>query len=1011
MWPIWLALVASAAITPLSPPQKTDTNTTLFLIGRPDGSAREFGLTKQRWTAYSQTYPKPIVFEIGKDDLSAWPYIHPSLMDTWAGSTSHTFTIRFKLSAVPAKPLYLVIGLTDSLKNPALTAALNSQTVGKVKIAGGMGVGHNPDKAGKVQHLSFPVPGSTLRTGENTATITLDQGSWIIYDYVYLGTLTKPEPLPEPPPENLLAKFMEGPMKDVEEIVFATRKLGTDGHWYANISYYSDCELEEPAFKASFTHNGKRVAYRLGGKLGKLNIKTGKTTWLLTDQEGGVRDPIVNYDGKTILFSYRPNNSEHYHLYTIQADGSGLKQLTSGDYDDIEPTWLPDGDIVFVSTRAKRWVNCWITQVATLHRCNAQGQNIRMISANNEHDNTPWVLPDGRIIYQRWEYVDRSQVDYHHLWSTNPDGTGQMIYFGNQRPGIVMIDAKPIPNSHKVVAIFSPGHGRAEHAGAPVIVDPTGGPDNHGMATYLDQAAEYRDPWAFSENCFMAARGGEIKLLDATGKTSSLWKLSEDEIKEGYQLHEPRPIVPRERERIIAPAVNLSETTGRLVLANIYQGRNMANVKPGEIKKLLIIETLPKPINFTGGMDPLTYGGSFTLERVLGTVPVEADGSAFMELPATRGLFFVALDEKDLSVKRMQSFLTVQPGETTSCVGCHEQRNKSYIPNGSLIALQREPSKIEPYADCPDIFDYPRDIQPILNKLCVECHDYTAGKRGGPYAGKIILTGDHGPMFSHSYFTMTVKKLFADGRNQPRSNYAPRELGSSASRILKLVDGSHYGVKASDHEYRMLRLWTEAGAPYPGTYAAMGSGSVGGYQENHQIHLDTDWTTTQAGAEVMKRRCTECHQGQKKLPYSMSDELGMSFWRFDMNDPRLQYSRHIMYNLSRPEKSLIALAPLSVAAGGLGICQRTGSKEPVISDTSDPDYQKILAMCSAGRDYLAKIKRFDMPGFRPREGWIREMKRYGVLSVDSKSPSPIDYYKVERDYWKSMWPIPQGGGE
>ena len=115
-------------------------------------------------------------------------------------------------------------------------------------------------------------------------------------------------------------------------------------------------------------------------------------------------------------------------------------------------------------------------------------------------------------------------------------------------------------------------------------------------------------------------------------------------------------------------------STGRLALANIYRGRNMAGVKPGEIKSLLVLESLPMPIHYTGGMEPISYGGTFTLERIVGTVPVEPDGSAYLELPALRSFFFVALDKNDLSVKRMQSFLTVQPGETSSCVGCHEQR-------------------------------------------------------------------------------------------------------------------------------------------------------------------------------------------------------------------------------------------------------------------------------------------------------------------------------------------------
>jgi len=97
---------------------------------------------------------------------------------------------------------------------------------------------------------------------------------------------------------------------------------------------------------------------------------------------------------------------------------------------------------------------------------------------NIEHDNTPWMLPDGQVLYTRWEYVDRSRTRYHHLWTANPDGTAQMVFFGNMHPSTVMIDAKPIPHTDKVVSIFSPGHGRKEHAGAMTVVDPDAGPDD-----------------------------------------------------------------------------------------------------------------------------------------------------------------------------------------------------------------------------------------------------------------------------------------------------------------------------------------------------------------------------------------------------------------------------------------------------------------------------------------------------------------------------------------------------
>lgn len=781
----------------------------------------------------------------------------------------------------------------------------------------------------------------------------------------------------------------------VEEIVFALRQPGKDGHWYANFGYYAD--------------SVDRKTYGDGGKLCRLNLSTGEVTVLLADARGAVRDPVVHYDAQKILFSYRPGGTEHYHLHEINVDGSGLRRLTDGPYDDIEPTYLPSGDILFVSSRCKRWVNCWLTKVAVLHRCDGDGGNIRAISANVEHDNTPWVLPDGRVLYQRWEYVDRSQVDYHHLWTTNPDGTGQMVYFGNLDPGILMIDAKPIPGTRKVVAIFSPGHGRREHDGAVTVIDPVLGPNQRSQARSVTSESTYRDPWAFSEKLFLAAQGEQIVLIDGEGRAATIYRCIQEEMAQGLECHEPRPIIARPRERVIPDRINLRQETGRLVLMDIYQGRNMEGVARGEIEKLLVLESLPKPINYTGGMDPLTYGGSFTLERVLGTVPVEADGSAYMELPALRPLFFVALDANGLAVKRMQSFLTVQPGEVTGCVGCHEQRTESLLPTGNMSALARRPSLVEPIEDCPDVFDFPRDIQPILDRLCADCHGYEPTERGGPYAGNVVLTGDHGPMFSHAYFTMTVKRLFHDNRNQPISNYPPRTLGSSASRILTMLDGSHYEVKAGEHDKKMLRLWIDVGAPYPGTYAALGGGAVGGYFQNQQTNTDFDWPTTRAGAEVIQRRCAGCHTGNDVLPKSLSDERGLSFWRFSIDDPRLKLSRHIVFNLTRPEKSLLLLAPLAKTAGGFELCRGAdGKPAAVLPNTGDPDYRTLLAMIEAGKENLQQIKRFDMPGFQPPPQYLREMRHYGILPPDHADDAPVDPYELDRQYWRSLWHVGRG---
>jgi Tol biopolymer transport system component len=255
----------------------------------------------------------------------------------------------------------------------------------------------------------------------------------------------------------MLEKMLEGPMKDVEHILFCIRIPGRD-HWYVTFGNYSGPQ-RDPKELAWKEEDGLLWGYGDGSALVKQNIRTGEIDILFHDERGGIRDPQLHYNGKKILMSYRPGGTHVFHLYEIDIDGTNLRQLTDGIYDDIEPTYCPDGTIIFCSARCKRFVNCWHTPVATLYRCDADGQNVRLLSSNNDHDNTPWLLPDGRVLYMRWEYVDRSQVDYHHLWTMNPDGSQQMVYFGNQHPGIAMLDAKSIPGTDNIVSIFSPGHG------------------------------------------------------------------------------------------------------------------------------------------------------------------------------------------------------------------------------------------------------------------------------------------------------------------------------------------------------------------------------------------------------------------------------------------------------------------------------------------------------------------------------------------------------------------------
>ncbi len=772
----------------------------------------------------------------------------------------------------------------------------------------------------------------------------------------------------------------------IRQVVFATRLGYDDPHWYANIGYYCDDENQK-----AYAGNGKPDE----SGLYILNVATGEVSTLLDGKGGSVRDPHVHYDGKTILFSYRHAGSDFYNLCEIQVDGTGFRQVTRGLFDDYEALYLPDDDIVFVSTRSKRWVGCWKTQVGTLFRCDRQGGNIRPLSFNLEHDNTPAVLPDGRILYTRWEYVDRSQVGYHQLWTMNPDGTGVATFFGNQQHYPLFIDAKPIPGGDDLLLIDSPGHGRTDHRGHVCTITAQYGPDDLRGCRRITPKPAYNDPAPLDGMSFLVALNKQILLGTYEGSLTPVVTY-----KGTANVHEPVPVRPRLRESMPTDRTDAREATGKMMLADVYSGRNMESVRPGEIKKLLVLEILPKPVNFSGGMDLTSWLGTFTLERVLGTVPVETDGSAYFEVPAGRPVFFVALDGNDLSVKRMQSFTNVMPGETLGCAGCHEARTQAptTAARPTPLAVQRPASKITPFAGLPDVLDFRRDIQPMLNAHCVTCHSYENPK------GHVVLTDDLGASWSISYYTLLATGQVADGRNG-LGNQTPRTIGSSASKLMHKLDGSHYDVCLPPEQRRTIWLWLEAGAPYAGTYAAL---------RNLEDQTREGVGHFVFGSAVLNQRCGQCHgKGRQapSLPVGLSEQernemvrtLKLAPYERIVRPDDYRFSAHVLLNMSRPEQSPLLLGPLPKAGGGWASCPGG------FTGTQDPGYQNLLAAIRSSKQRLDAAPRYGTPQFRPNRQYVREMKRFGILPPQfDPTHDPVDVFRIDQEYWKQFWYHPEG---
>lgn len=775
---------------------------------------------------------------------------------------------------------------------------------------------------------------------------------------------------------GLYKQMLEGPLGEVEEIVFATRSPSREWHFFANTGYA--CQNPDKKF---FSANS--------GGLYALNLKTLEERLIFSDPGGAVRYPCVSYDGERILFSYRPTDSEVYHIYEINADGTGLRQITDGPFDDVEPIYVPDGGIVFTSARCHRYVPCLNSQVQILYRCELDGSGLRPLSAGQENELTPWMLSDGRVIYMRWEYVERDIRTYHHLWTIRPDGTNEMVFFGNNaqsyvcvRGGIVLTDAKPIPGTQNVVAISGSKHGSKEYRGHVVIIDPTEGPDDWDNIIYLTEGEKekWRDPYPISENCFLVVADNEFYVMDAMGNWEKFHTSS------STMVHEPRPLQARTPEPVIPSEVDLSKTTGKMVLSQAHVGRNLETLKQGDVKKLMILEVLPKPVSW--GNPGRMHGAGHNLKRLIGTVPVEPDGSAHFEAPAMRALMFVMLDENDKAIRRMRSFVTLMPGETYSCIGCHEER--TYIdapPQPALQALQREASRPELPAATPrfGIVDYPRDVQPILDKHCVKCHNDKFPKDA------FSLSGGVTPKNSIGYDALARRVPLG----KERGDDLPYTSGSGATKLLDMLRDGHGKVKLSEEELTILRLWMDLGTRWAGTYASLAPPEEHGFAFSDENKKSRRRVNAVLDASIIQNRCDGCHADDvKKRKDDVYRKYLQSMWTES-------------FNLDRPEDSLILMAPLAKDAGGLGWCREEGTEKgagAVFEDKTDEDYQAILSMVEQVRKGCYPRGAHFQPGFRGHPVYIREMKRYGVLPTDFDPETPIDPFAVDQTYYELFYP-------
>ncbi len=767
--------------------------------------------------------------------------------------------------------------------------------------------------------------------------------------------------------------FKGHPAVDGKTLVFIARKQYRGDH-HNTATMFQTGEINTRSFTG-------------GGAIRTLDVDTGKVTTLLELPDGVARDLEVSFDGKRLLFSMRENIEDDYHLYEMDLTKKGsellsagqlpgdtkkrvltpfpMKQLTFGSgVSDIDPIYLPNGQILFASTREPKFCMCNRHIMCNLFTMDADGANLQQIGHSTLHEGHPALLPDGRVIYDRWEYVDRNFGDAQGVWVVNPDGTNHAIYWGNNTnsPGGVL-DTRAIPGAVSsaagdaglFIANFSSCHDRPW--GALAIVDRRLGMDGRVpvLRTWPPEAIErvgkgnydmftgvrpkYEDPYPLSDKAFLCSRmtgQGEqmgIFLLDLAG-TEVMIHAEEGEL----GCYDPMPLAPRVKPPVIAPRLDLAKAEGYFYVANVYVGNGMDKIERGTVKYLRVVESPEKRFwtqqawMGSGTQAPGMAYNDFNNKQILGTVPVEEDGSAYFAVPADRFVYFQLLDERGMMVQSMRSGTITRPGETNGCVGCHESRRSSAPNSSTAAAMRRGPSKLQPWYGPGRNFGYFVEVQPALDKHCVSCHDY------GKDAGKVLnLAGDLGVMFNTSYLELRTRGFVTVPGAGPTNVMPPKSWGSHASKLGKVLLEGHGDpkidkqVKLDRESFDRIVTWIDINAPYYPEYASA-------YRNNRYGRSPLDGGQLKRLAEL-----TGVNLGDQKL------------------------SSHVSF--TRPEVSL-CLEKL---------------------DKTDPKYREALEIIRSGKQMLAERPRADMPGFKlvDRVEIDQEAKYQAQLQVEKEMREAI----------------------
>lgn len=591
---------------------------------------------------------------------------------------------------------------------------------------------------------------------------------------------------------------------------------------------------------------------------------------------GSFLEPRLSYDSKKILFSYVATdgaldprtlprndmdaNHHYYHLYAINSDGAGLRQITDERYDDLMPEWLPDGGIAFVSTRRQASSRCFWWGYSdrwhsyTLFRMNPDGSAIQQLSWNDVNEWFPSVSNSGHLLFARWDYIDRDAVTHQNLWSMRPDGTNPMAVWGNELPKPhCTFQAKPIPGSSKIVCVAAAHHSIT--AGPVILIDPSIHNNSQEAVTHLTPGhypeAErgpnnewYNAPWALSERLYLVAYSREhlkyeptrhnpdyalgLYVMDDRGNREVLYRDGTIGATCPTPLA-PRP-VPPELPSVSNPLL-ANRGLGEVFLSDVYEG--LPKAKRGTLKQVRVVQVFPKTTR-DSNMPRIGAAGEENTRAILGVTPVEADGSARFLVPAGKPILFQVLDDEGFAYQTMRSSTSLMPGERVSCVGCHE--NKMTVPTTTttvVAAMKRPAAELTPTPESGRPYGFVEHLQPILDAKCVRCHNDQEAKAGINLSRTIV--GANG--YTASYESLCYEKT-PDGKRVRRlSKKTGRPLvtyfamrnqiqvtpeggadGARGSGLMAALKTSKEKYGLTDEDLRRVATWIDLNAVFYGVY-------------------------------------------------------------------------------------------------------------------------------------------------------------------------------------------------